>query len=301
MTLRPDSQGPAVLALQQALNTHGASLTLDGHYGPRTEAAVAFFQVHHVPLRVDGVAGPATLTALGLASEPGTFPIPPPGYILGVDTSAAQGLLDVPSLQAAGASFLFAKATDGEHSVDPQWPSTALACAHHRMPFGAYGVLEPYGPSRAALQALHFIERVQGAGATLPPVCDFELAHGLSGLAALEAAVVWCDVVEQALGRAVMVYTGPAFVETLERYAGRAGSEAVRALGERPLFLAHYTGDWSRAPRVPPPWTSRALWQTSGDYRVSRNAGTLPPPGHGAVDVDLFEGDIAALAALGVG
>ncbi len=59
-TLRLGSRGPAVRALQQALNVkHQYGLAVDGIFGPRTEAAVRDFQAH-MGLAVDGIVGPNT-------------------------------------------------------------------------------------------------------------------------------------------------------------------------------------------------------------------------------------------------
>ena len=66
-TLRLDSTGSAVTALQQNLEALGyyyAEIT--GHYGKQTEAAVRKFQQKH-GLTADGVAGPKTLAAIASA------------------------------------------------------------------------------------------------------------------------------------------------------------------------------------------------------------------------------------------
>lgn len=63
VTLKSGSTGSAVLQLQKALNTHGASLIADAWFGQSTEAAVAAFQ-RSVGLVVDGIAGPKTIAAL---------------------------------------------------------------------------------------------------------------------------------------------------------------------------------------------------------------------------------------------
>lgn len=64
--LRFGSKGVAVEQLQGALNGHGASLKVDGKFGPRTLAAVKSFQGEH-NLQVDGVVGPQTRGALNNA------------------------------------------------------------------------------------------------------------------------------------------------------------------------------------------------------------------------------------------
>jgi hypothetical protein len=66
-TLRRGSSGPKVEALQRALNARGASLAVDGAFGPATETAVRNFQRAN-GLVADGIAGPLTLRALNLST-----------------------------------------------------------------------------------------------------------------------------------------------------------------------------------------------------------------------------------------
>ena len=63
LTLKNGSKGHAVKELQQKLNHHGAHLSVDGDFGPKTEAAVKHFQHTH-NLAADGVVGPKTQHAL---------------------------------------------------------------------------------------------------------------------------------------------------------------------------------------------------------------------------------------------
>lgn len=65
VVLSRGSQGPRVEALQRALNNQGASLTVDGDFGPGTEAAVRTYQRQNA-LTADGIAGPKTLRSLNL-------------------------------------------------------------------------------------------------------------------------------------------------------------------------------------------------------------------------------------------
>lgn len=53
----------AAIEAQCALRSLGYAVTADGYYGPKTQAAVADFQSHHV-LKVDGFVGPSTWPAL---------------------------------------------------------------------------------------------------------------------------------------------------------------------------------------------------------------------------------------------
>ncbi|WP_236026621.1 glycoside hydrolase domain-containing protein [Alicyclobacillus acidoterrestris] len=66
-TLQRGSTGDAVKTLQQELNTVlGIKLTVDGIFGPSTEAAVKSFQQQY-HLSVDGIVGPQTEAALKAA------------------------------------------------------------------------------------------------------------------------------------------------------------------------------------------------------------------------------------------
>lgn len=222
-----------------------------------------------------------------------SLPTPPAGWLLLLDVGRDQGRIDVPALAAAGVSGLWVRATDGEHDVDPRYLETAASCVREGMPFGCYGVLEPYGLQRATAQAGHFVALAGNTGATLPPMLDFELARGVSASVALASAVAWRDDVEEALGRTPMVYAGPAFMLQLEQLAGQAGAGSAVALARSPLAVAHYTGAVTRPPRVPPPWGDWCVWQASGD-------GAAKLPSGADVDVDYFRGTVEELVAIGL-
>jgi lysozyme len=226
------------------------------------------------------------------------LPTPPAGWLLTLDVGRAQGRIDVPALVAAGVSALCIRATDGEHDVDPEFERTAAACVAEGLDFGCYFVLEAYGPKRAEGQGRHFAEVTKASGATLPGWIDFELAHGLSGLDALRSAVIVRDFLRGELGGELVLYTGPSFVETLERYAGHAGDPVVASLGSSPLAVAHYTQSVETLPSVPPPWDDWLYWQASGDAKASRNFATLPGRST-VVDVDFPRATLDELRALG--
>ena len=64
-TIRPDTRGGRVTALQITLVNLGYDMPVDGRYGPITESAVVDFQLAN-GLTVDGVTGRQTQTALGI-------------------------------------------------------------------------------------------------------------------------------------------------------------------------------------------------------------------------------------------
>jgi lysozyme len=185
--------------------------------------------------------------------------------------------------------FLIAKATDGLRGLDKQWLNTLalmLALGADAPAFTAYGVLEANEDPVA--QGIHFATTVKDAPLVFAPALDFELAHNETGVAALHAARMWVETVEQALGRSAMVYTSPSFVETLEKYAGDAADEDLGVLGDHALWVAHYG---VLIPRVPPPWVDYAIHQRGP--KGATLPGTKTP-----VDVDVFRGAPADLLAL---
>ncbi|MGW2373175.1 MULTISPECIES: peptidoglycan-binding domain-containing protein [Kitasatospora] len=64
VTVRNGDNGDAVKALQVQLNAHGAGLSVDGAFGPGTDAKVRNFQQSAGLNPVDGIVGPATWGAL---------------------------------------------------------------------------------------------------------------------------------------------------------------------------------------------------------------------------------------------
>jgi peptidoglycan hydrolase-like protein with peptidoglycan-binding domain len=80
-----------VTKLQQLLNQHGASLAVDGNFGPATFAAVESYQSSH-GLGVDGVVGPATKASLTGTGGSGSNPPPPSADVLARIVSYAQAI-----------------------------------------------------------------------------------------------------------------------------------------------------------------------------------------------------------------
>ncbi len=84
-TLGRGATGQAVRELQQLLRDHGQAITVDGQFGPQTDAAVRAFQ-RSQGLTPDGLAGPKTLAALRGTSTTTTTPLFPDG----MDTPTTQ-------------------------------------------------------------------------------------------------------------------------------------------------------------------------------------------------------------------
>src|SRR5262249_58588641 len=69
--VKQGSQGHPVPALQYLLRDRGHHVTVDGIFGPKTEAAVEQFQIAD-QLRVDGIVGPQTWGALVITVASGS-------------------------------------------------------------------------------------------------------------------------------------------------------------------------------------------------------------------------------------
>ena len=76
-SLSRGAKGPAVEQLQRQLNQAGYKLTVDGDWGPKTQAAVMSFQQQH-GLAADGIAGPKTAYALAQTSVAKPMAAPSP-------------------------------------------------------------------------------------------------------------------------------------------------------------------------------------------------------------------------------
>lgn len=227
------------------------------------------------------------------------LPTPPPGYLLGIDTSRAQGpTLDGRALCAAGVRFAIVKATDGHRDPGHErtWDAHAEAILGAGIMLGAYGVLEPYPSTEAAAQAGHFCDVVQGTSTQLVAL-DFELGKGRPASDLLRAARTWLDTVEARLGLRPLVYTGGWFWNGLVRMAGTGSADDVKAITVHPLWLAdyldghHVIDPMSERPRVPAGWPMADIWQTGP------HGATLPGTNI-AVDVNWFEGSAEELRAL---
>src|SRR5262249_29475732 len=116
----------------------------------------------------------------------------------------------------------------------------------------------------------------------LPPTLDLETADGETSATITAGAIQWLDHVAQETSTTPILYTSPSFVTgTL---GGPPGLEK-HAL----LWIANWA---TTCPTVPAPFTAWGFWQTSDQGVVSGVAGPL--------DVNVFNGDAAALTALTV-
>ncbi len=121
--------GSGVSDLQTKLNSVGYSLTVDGNFGPATEAAVRDFQAKQ-GIAVDGIAGPQTLVALSTAIGQGwttsgvtTANAPATTVVVGPSEASAAAS----SAPAAGAAASAPTAATSAAPTSSGWRAVALA------------------------------------------------------------------------------------------------------------------------------------------------------------------------------
>lgn len=200
----------------------------------------------------------------------------------GIDVSHIQGAIDWNEVAAAGKTFAFVKATQGVDWVDPMFATNWPAIQAARLQRGAYHFFQPGDDPTAQAQNFLAVVRPVIAAGDLPAVLDIETAKESSGTTEAAAQVladieVWLALVAQALGKPPILYTSPGFWNGL-------GSAAF---GQYPLWVAEYGVS---TPKSVDGWTAWTFWQYSETGTVAGVSGT--------VDLDYFQGDATALAAL---
>ncbi len=196
--------------------------------------------------------------------------------VLGIDVSHWQGDVDWSKVAAAGASFAFAKATEGTGYVDPKFLPNWQAMAAAGLARGAYCFFQP--DQDAAAQAELFLKTVAIGAGDLPSVLDCEAAPGDGDAAAYRQKVeTWLTAVGRDAGKQPMVYASPSFAE---KWLGED-------FGGYPLWVAHYGVS---QPTVPSGWKTWAFWQYTQSGSIDGVSGN--------VDRDRFNGPSSALRAL---
>jgi len=135
-TLVEGDTDSAVQTLQARLNVWGATLTVDGDFGPATLAAVKAFQTEQ-NLTVDGIVGPQTWAALD--NNPGTYPAPT-GLAVGSVTLAVTWDAVTVNGQAVAGYTVQAVGLNGEVYAH-ETPATNSVVLSNLVPGGTYNIL----------------------------------------------------------------------------------------------------------------------------------------------------------------
>ncbi len=198
----------------------------------------------------------------------------------GIDVSLWQRDLDWVALKAAGVSYAFTKATQGDNVTDPyftkNWPAMKAAGVVR----GAYHFFRP--AIDAARQAAFFLQTVTLEQGDLPPALDVESSGGLTP-AALALAIQTClNEIERLSGMRPIIYTGPNFWNM-----SVAVPNAPAWTSDYLLWIANYTT--ALKPTLPKGWTTWANWQYTDQGKLNGCSTT--------VDLDRYNGTTDDLAA----
>lgn len=195
----------------------------------------------------------------------------------GVDVSYFQGSIDWASVRASGSVFAFARVSDGDDFLDPQFDANWSGMKAAGIVRGVYQFFRP--EQDAASQASLLLSHASFEPGDLPPVLDVEVADGVGYSAIADGIATWVSIVQSATGRAPIVYTAASFWDGVG--GGSDGTD---------LWVA----SWGvSCPSLPSSWSSWRFWQYADDGTVAGISGT--------VDLDEFDGTLADLQAYAAG
>ena len=194
--------------------------------------------------------------------------------LTGVDISSYQGTVDFTAVKAAGATYLFAKATQGNTYADPDYPKNYAGARAAGLVVGAYHYFMT--DDEPDSQFNNFTSVVTLTSGDLPPVVDIEALADNSLPNLTENLQQFLDSLEKHYGVKPIIYSGESFA-----------NEDLTGFGSYPLWLAEYGVS---QPTLPNGWTAWTFWQWS-------QSGTIAGI-DGAVDMDRFYGTEADLKKL---
>ena len=245
-----------------------------------------------------GVAAPPEMKAHDDASRDAVTVCPGGTQLKGVDVSSYQGSINWASVAGAGIKFGYTKATEGTGYQDSTFAGNWSGMKNNGIARGAYHFF--HGEIDGTQQADYYLAFVNAHGGfaagDLPPMLDWEQVNpnngGASCSTATANATAFINEIKAKTGMKTLIYTSPGIWN---------GYGCTNSYGSDPLWVADYfnsqgngcyTSDTStECPSTPSGWSAFSFWQYGDCGSVAGISGH--------VDVDIFNGDAAALAALG--
>ncbi len=244
---------------------------------PETDTMGSTIRLHEKSASSASIGAPLLTTNAGSASAA----VVAPPY--GMDVSNYQGNINWPATKAAGASFVYIKATESTTYQNAYFAQQYTGSYYAGLIRGAYHFALP-DRSSGATQALYFLAHGGGwsaDGHTLPPMLDLEYnPYGSNVCFNLTPSqmVAWVQDFSQTMyahsGRYPVIYTTENWWDYCTNYNASFGST-------NPLFIARYA---STVGPMPAGWSYQSLWQYN-DHG--------PFPG----DADVFNGSASQLLA----
>jgi len=198
--------------------------------------------------------------------------------VRGIDVSNWQGEIDWAAVREAGIRFAYVRVSDGATAPDPQFARNWQEAAGAGVVRGAY---QYFRPAEEPEEQADLLLDVVGSPAKgdLPPALDVEVSGNLEADEVVARIERWVSRVRRATTMTPVIYTSAsAWV------ASTGNTERFRKLA---LWIAHHEAACPNTPAAWPRWT---FHQSSASSALEGVAG--------AVDVDLFQGTLAALERL---
>ena len=207
----------------------------------------------------------------------------------GIDVSYWNAGIDWPKVRATGQRYVFAKATEGDFYADPTFDDNWRGAKTAGLLRGAYHFFRSNVDGKK--QANKFIDYVKSMNdnGELPPVLDLETSDGQNNEKIISRAKTWLDMVEAALGKKPMIYSGQFF---LQDHFSEAGGGPPLWTKDYPLWLAQYPNQYTPGmqPFLPRGWFKWTFWQYSEKGRINGI--------HASVDLNVFNGTLEELYKL---
>lgn len=198
--------------------------------------------------------------------------------LAGIDVSRYDGSINWSSVAADGIDFAYIRVANGS-DLDSHFSSNWDAARTAGVIRGAVQILKP--DENAVDQAQALIEAIGSLEpGDLPPAVAVEINGGQSAATITTRVGQWLAHVESAFGLPPVIYTGYYFWED---------SVGSSDYSDHPLWIAHYTN--ASCPTLPSQWSDWVFWQKSSTGAVNGV--------NGNVNINIFNGDLAALAKLG--
>ena len=216
-----------------------------------------------------------------MSTQPITFSAS--DQVKGIDVSHNNGTVDWKKIAASGIGFAFAKATEGDAFLDPQFDANYNGIQSNGIICGAYHFFRP--GKNAQAQAESFLKTVQALKPVdLMPALDVEVNDNKAASDTIAGIQLWMDTVAVGLNSRPILYTSASF--------WNANLGGTGQFADYPLWVAHYTSD--PQPNIPKGFSGYAIWQFTEQGAVSGVSGN--------VDLNRYNGSVNDLRRLwGVG
>lgn len=187
-----------------------------------------------------------------------------------------------PAVRSQGHRFVFIKATEGAHYVNPYFHRDWRGSGHAGIYHGAYHFARPHHSLHSAVWQAHRFVRVAGKAhgrGELPPTLDLETTGGLRPHRLIEWTRVWLHSVHRLTGRRPTIYS--------YHYFWSHAMHHTRAFRHYRLWGASYDHSPTTFGHA---WRHWTFWQFTSRGRVRGI--------RGRTDVNVFNGTVRRLQRL---